>query len=314
MKKLITSILYFLLINLSIAQQDPQYSQYMFNQLTFNPAYAGSTDNKVSTSLFYRKQWLGSEYSPQYQNFIIHSPFNQRRNGVGFQITKSATNFFTNTDINFSYAYRIIFAKGLLSMGLNGGISYLSTNLNPLDIRDNDDAFLSNQSQTSVLPELGTGAYYQNNKFYLGISVQHLIPQTIKINRCNYHAKQINWFLNAGYKFNISNNFQIVTSGLLKYAIGFTPQFDITNHFIFSNTFWAGFSLRTNTIISLQAGVRIDKILPRLRQEVRIGYAFDVYANISRPSHEIMLMIDWEVHKSPQNIRKQKIQLSPFFL
>ena len=296
------------------AQQDALLSQYMFNQLVFNPAHAGS-DEKIVSSILYRNQWSNTNYSPKTLAFAIHSPFNQRRNGIGFQVENTSQSFFNYSTVMLSYAYRIIFAKGLLAMGISGGGSQMAVNFGRESVRDPDDATIQNlKSKVFYYPEIGTGLYYQREKWYVGLATQHLIPLKTKIDNYSFPARPLHFYLNAGYKFQLSTSVQYIISGLYKHAILFTPQIDITQHIIVNENFWGGISYRTTQAMALQAGIRFDRLIPQLRQEVKIGYAFDWYFNMSSPSHEIMLIINWEVHKSPAKIQQQKIQLSPFYL
>lgn len=152
------------------AQQDALFSQYMFNQLVFNPAHAG-TDEKIVSSLLYRNQWANAKYSPKTQAFTIHSPFNQRRNGIGLQVVNTSQSYFDYSTFMLSYAYRIIFAKGLLAMGVSGGVSQMAVNFGRETVRDPHDATIQNlKSRISFSPEIGAGLYYQREKWYVGLA------------------------------------------------------------------------------------------------------------------------------------------------
>lgn len=305
---------FFTMLIPNYAQQDPLFSQYMFNQLGFNAAYAGS-ENKIVSSLIYRHQWLGSQYSPQSQVFSIHAPFNQRRNGVGLQVVNSSNFIINYTQASFYYAYKIIVAKGLLSMGLNGGIYQVAINFNNALIKDTDDMKLQNLSSTSyVRPDFGAGLYYQRDRFYFGLAFQHLFPLYVKVARYDYNYRSVHLYLNGGYKAKLSELVEYIISGLYKQAFGYGVQVDVSQHLIMNNQYWLGVSYRTNETLALQTGFKADKIITKLRHEVKLGYAFDWNFNFPQPSHELMLIINWQVHKSPEKILKQKIQLSPFFL
>ena len=311
MRRLVILFLFIMVLDLK-AQQDPAMSQYMFNQLVINPACAGNIAERIATSFLYRRQWVALTNAPETGTFSIHTPFNQKRNGIGFQATYVNTDLTNDISVSGAYSFKIIFPRSYFAMGISGGFRQTSLNLQSKKIKDEDDIVLSKQNQIS--PDLNVGLYFQHKNYYLGLSCRNLFQSRFHIQNFKYPAQSFNFYATGGYKFTLSATVKIISSFLLKYVPQFTPQADISNHLIFNEMFWGGFSYRTNTIIAFQTGVKLDQVFKKLGQETRLGYAFDVFGRFPGVAHELMLLIDFELHKSPSTILKQKKQLSPFFL
>ena len=299
--------------NICFGQLDPLYAQYMFNQLTFNPACAGS-EEKIIAGLTIKKNRSVSGLTPEIKSFTIHAPFLARRIGIGLNFSEVKTGFLKNIEANFSYSYKILFSRGILSLGLLGGIIQRSVNNSEVVVKHQDDPdIITLNNFTEIIPDAGVGAYFQKENYYLGLAIRHIIP-VVALFPDDPLGKHLHFYLNGGYKYAISSQIRCANSFLVKNSLITTWQADFTHHFIFLESFWLGGSYRTVNSVSLQSGIKFNGIFNRIKQDIKLGYAFDIYTTNMKPSHEIMLLLDLEIHKNPKKIRKQKVQFSPFFI
>jgi type IX secretion system PorP/SprF family membrane protein len=297
---------------LVFAQFDPQFSQYMFNGLVINPAIAGSKDN-ISANLQYKRQFINNGILPEIKSFSIHAPFKFQRIGLGFQVSEEKFSIQNRTSASFSYAYKINLAKGVLSFGISAGL--MQSTIKYSDLRVYESEHLSDLNV--IMPDLGSGLYFQSKKYYLGLSALHLIPNTwTKSNYAfNYNIIKRHLMLTAGYKLKISEKLALLPTTLMKWIPNEKFMAELTLHLKYEDLLWGGFSMRTNELYSLQAGVRLSDLLTLSRQSIKLGYAYD-WSNsgvnlLSRGSHEIMLILDLKLYESPSKIRKGKINISP---
>jgi type IX secretion system PorP/SprF family membrane protein len=313
---LITILLSWLCIP-SYCQQNLNFSQYMFNGLLVNPATVGSKE-KISAGLFYRKQWVGMNGSPTLQSFSIQSPFNYSRMGIGLQVVNQTAFVEHITSATLSYAYRINIGKGRLSFGMEAGIIQGTVSLNSLKIKDQGDEVAASKANI-IIPDLSTGLYYQTKKWNIGLSAKHLFSGFGNTNANTFNTpipiKEL--YLFSSYNYKITKHLHVIPSVLFKYSNNIPVQADLNVHLKYNEVIWIGGSLRTSDAISMQAGVRLDQLAKGIRQEIRLGYAFDypftTLNSITPGSHEIVLIMDFELDKSPSQIRKSKKMVSPVF-
>ena len=279
------------------AQQDILISQYMFNQLFLNPAYAG-THEYWESSILYRSQWVGWEGSPTSQLIAVDGPIMPSLLGIGATIVhdKIGINESLGANLNFSYQLKLD-RKGnhRLSFGLKAGyLSQRSYIKDLIYIDENDPLYSSSEivNQNTIL--FGSGLYYYSKRLYLGLSIPVLFAKDLKdlptkeMNRNSYLQNQ--YYLNGGMVFKLSNNVDFKPSFLIKYTQAAPLQADINLNFLFKKVFWLGASYRSTDILVLMLEVNATRYL-------RIGYAFDyTFSDISiftSGSHEIMLSVDF---------------------
>ncbi|PIQ22459.1 MAG: hypothetical protein COW65_03080 [Cytophagales bacterium CG18_big_fil_WC_8_21_14_2_50_42_9] len=273
------------------AQQEPMYSQYMFNGLILNPAYAGSTEG-LSAAALYRNQWVGVEGAPVTQTLSVHAPIEKKNIGLGLSIINDKIGVTNTWRMNGSYAFRIRTNTGLLSMGLQAGLAKNHADYTQLalDPQGNPDAQF-NEVQNSLVFYFGPGLYYYTGKFYAGVSSPSFLraPITNLDGDAGYPKHARHYFLTTGYVFNVSENLQIKPSTLVKIAEGAPVQFDLNTNVWFYNLVGLGASYRTNNglvgILELQ-----------LARQFRLGYSYDQpLSKVSRytaNTHELMLRFD----------------------
>lgn len=296
------------------AQQEVQYSQYMFNMLAVNPAYAGSRDVLSMTGL-YRQQWVGIEGSPTTQSFTIDMPIKKEKVGIGFQAYNDQIGVFKNTGVALSYAYRIkVSQKTTLSMGVQGGITNLSGNLlgvqRTLSGTDTDPAFSGNISKW--LPNVGVGLYLSNDHGYIGLSAPTLIQNRFKdvtgnADTNNTSARQDrHYFLMAGFVIGLGRSLALKPSFLVK-ATRDAAAIDLNLNLWIKDRIAIGGSWRTNNkdfkspFGNLNGDAVIGMLEIQATDQFRLGYAYDFALNTlkSRQSgtHEVMLRYEFGYRK-----------------
>lgn len=275
-----------------IAQQDAMYSQYMFNMMAVNPAYAGSREVLSATALT-RAQWVGLEGAPVSNTLSIDMPVKGKKIGLGAQVFNDKIGITSNSGFYGSYAYRIKFSKSTLSFGLQGGFvnysaEYTKVKLSNSPYAVSDKAFQENVSV--LIPSAGAGIYMSDDRYYIGASLPNLLNTQITSATKVQVNKYDHLFLMAGYVVNLSSDFKLKPSGLLKVVSGAPIQADVNVNLWMYDILALGVSYRTGdaavAMVELQAA-------PNLR----VGYAFDHSVSGLREynsgSHELMVRYEF---------------------
>lgn len=315
MKKVLLSISLLLAAYTTVqAQQDPRFSQYMFNQLALNPAYTGTTE-ALSVTLLGRYQWVGIDGSPQTGTLSAHLPFGaEKKAGVGALLAYDRIGITQTTSFFGSYAYKFILGENRLSVGLNGGVHYLATDdsqlqTNPLMIDPlTGDPVFAQGSLRRLLPNFGLGLYfYKPNGYYVGVSAPHLLNNNLRNDAQNVAlvAKQY-----RHYNFMAG---AVVGRGGLKFRpsvlvkavpVNAPVQVDLSALFLIKDVLWLGGSYRTavgnrNNVGDVQAiGTESANAIVafELKNGLKIGYAYDMtfsqLQQYTSGSHEIILSYD----------------------
>jgi type IX secretion system PorP/SprF family membrane protein len=282
------------------AQQDAMYTQYMFNTLAINPAYAGSR-NVISATALFRNQWTGIEGAPKTGTFTIDAPILKDRIGIGFQVISdklgatSTTNGTQTLSGVFSAAYRIKMDVGTLSFGMQGNVSQYKASLTDVPLGSSssyDPAFANNISK--MLLNFGTGVYYNSDKFYIGLSAQDLLPNDLSAENSSgekLSGKQsLHLFLAAGYVFPVAEDFKLKPSFLVKGVRGAPIQADVNATLWIKDVFGIGAQYRTSADVAALIEVQASP-------QIRIGYSYDrsttSLQNFNSGSHEIMLRYEF---------------------
>ena len=284
----------------SYAQQDVQFTQYMFNGLAINPAYAGSRDVFSMTGLF-RTQWTGIEGAPVTQTLSAHAPIVKKRIGLGLTLVNDKIGVTNNFMMIGSYAFRIRFKKGTLAMGLQAAINQYRADFTDVrfsvDPTSVDPAFEENVRKT--LPNFGTGIYYNTLKWYVGFSVPQLINWELTDGSVSGARQSRHMFLTAGYVFDVSPTVKIRPSFLAKYVSGAPLSIDVNANVWVYDRFALGTSYRIGDAVNLLAEARINN-------SISLGYAYDLTLTQLRQynsgSHEIMLRVEFGIGKNKTRI------------
>jgi type IX secretion system PorP/SprF family membrane protein len=290
------------------SQQDAIYSQYTFNPLAINPAYAGSR-NSFSAVLLHRSQWVGFEGAPTTQTLAVHSPVNQTKLAGGLNLYYDKIGPSTNLNVAATGAYHIQLKKAKLSLALRGGVYSSTLDKNQLTFKDETDLFNQEGTVTSAVPSFDFGMYYYKTKFYLGLSLTHInragfkFYENIVSDSKNSYALKPHLFFNGGYVFEISEKIIFKPSFLFKSTQGAPANLDLSFNAMFYKKFWLGISFRNKSSVNFMTEWNITDYL-------RIGYAYDLSVNklskYNRGSHELFIGFDF-------NFKSKKI-VSPRYL
>lgn len=295
MKKLYILLAVLLALQMQ-GQQDPQYTQYMYNMNVINPAYAGSKEN-LSFGLLYRTQWAGIEDAPKTGTFFGHLPVGEKV-GLGLSVISDAIGPVNETNVyaDFSYTLRLAGANRL-AFGIKAGATFhdIGISYNSIDVIDQDDPFFA-QDINSTTPNVGAGVFYYTDNYYLAFSVPNILNSVhLDADGHKIGSEVSHYFLTGGYVFQISPNTKLKPSFLVKSAFSAPTSFDVNLNALFFEKFEIGASYRLDDSFS---GLVNFAITPSLR----IGYAYDsVTSDIKRyapASHEFMLLFDLNFPKN----------------
>lgn len=271
----------------AMAQDDPQFSQNMYNRLPVNPGYAGSTGSMCATSLI-RNQWVGFEGAPISQNFAFDALVEPLHGGLGFALTHDQLGFTNSLNFKVAYAYRMRLSNsGRLAFGLSGGFMQRSLDLTQT-INSSDDP-LPLGSYHAIAPDFDFGVYYNTSDFYMGASVTHINAAKLSYVADNGDAYEphINrhYYFMGGYNYALNRIFTLKPSFFFK-TDGTSQQTDINLTVLYNNSLWLGVSYRTSDAVILMAGINVTN-------ELKVGYSYDITTSLintaSSGSHELML-------------------------
>ncbi|OBQ54179.1 type IX secretion system membrane protein PorP/SprF [Tamlana sp. s12] len=310
MKKIHLTLTFALLVLLGVnAQQDPQYTQYMYNMNVINPAYAGSRGD-LAIGLLHRSQWVGIEGAPKTSTFSIHSPTGKNV-GLGLSVVSDQIGPIEENNVYADFSYTLnLGGEHRLALGLKGGASFQNIGLfndigNGYVVDANDEAFSENTNNTYL--NIGTGIFYYTDNYYVSFSIPNMLKNTyldVSNNGDTYKfgSDVVHYFLSAGYVFNLSENTKFKPSFLLKSAFNAPTSLDVSANFLFFERFEAGATYRLDDSVGAMVNFEILSGL-------RVGYAYDYTTselNVeSSGSHEIMLLFDLNFPK--------KVSVSPRF-
>jgi len=275
------------------AQQDPQFTQYMYNMSVINPAYATDDTDNINLGGFYRAQWVGSVGGPTTGTLFAHSAFGEHFEG-GFSIVHDQIGDVvkeTNAYIDVAYVFNVS-STTRLSLGIKAGATFFSTDFNGFVYSDPlpDPAFANNLNET--FPNIGFGAFYFGERFYLGLSAPNLLKSEHLENDSGIvtsGSEEVHFFFTGGYVFTLSDSVKLKPAFMSKAVTGAPVSVDLTTNVLINNTFEIGAGYRFDDSFSGMVNMRV---LPGLR----IGYAYDyTISNLGKfnnGSHEIMLLFD----------------------
>ncbi|WBX73143.1 type IX secretion system membrane protein PorP/SprF [Tenacibaculum pacificus] len=284
------------------AQQDPQYTQYMYNTMTVNPAYAGSNGHSI-INLLGRTQWVGVDGAPDSQTLSYDTPLGYSGVGLGINLTNDrigpASEIFL--DINGSYTIRTS-DEGNLAFGLKLGGRHLNVDWSKGLSQHSDDQNLATNIN-KFLPTVGAGLYYYTNNWYLGAAIPNFIStehyDDVK-NGGSVAQERLHLFLIAGYVFDLSESIKFKPAVLAKAVNGAPLSIDVSGNFLFNEKFTAGLAWRWDDSISALLGFQASKSL-------YLGFAYDLtnsnYSNYNSGTYEVMLryeMFKEQALKSPR--------------
>ena len=290
------------------AQQDPHYTQYMYNMNVINPAYAGSKEN-LAFGVLYRKQWVDIEDSPTTLTFSGHSPVGKNV-GLGLSVINDKIGPVEETNVYADFSYTLnLGGEHRLALGIKAGLTFhdvgLYTDIGQNNVpQPNDPAFSENSNNTYF--NVGAGFFYYTDNYYVAFSVPNMLKSKhLDINddgqERQFGSETQHYFLTAGYVFQLTENTKFKPSALLKSAFDVSPSLDVSANFLFYERFEIGATYRLDDSFGAMVNFAIT---PNLR----IGYAYDHIVsdlNVTTPSsHEVILLFDLnfprKVSRSPR--------------
>jgi len=284
----------------------PVYSQYLQNGLVLNPAYAG-TREVLSSFLSYRIQWIGTKGSPMLQSVSFHSPMKNDKVALGMMAQFMQYGVTKSTSIYANYAYHIRLRKGKLSFGLKAGTDISKTDYTSLLLNDPADPVFKSNDKAFVLPNIGAGIYYVEDRYFAGLSIPAFLNYHRNGNGSTvpYHSfGQYEFLLTAGTLIPVSELLKLKPSFLLDYSLSNSKrisQFDINANFIIADLIWAGASWR----ISEQVAVGILQM--QINNQLMLGFSYDYpYGRMntySKGSTEFILRYEFSYKVSAANPR-----------
>ena len=257
----------------SFAQQDPQYTMHMYNTQVVNPAYIGSQE-AINFGLLTRTQWVGFEGAPQTGSFTFNSPIGRRnKTALGLSVVSDVIGPSSEQGLTVDYGYTFYNNDGSkITLGLKGGISNLKVDYSLLNLaHPNDDRFSENTSLLS--PQIGAGIYFNNDRFYAGLS----IPNFLKTKHYNVDGnvyassearERMHYFLIAGYVFDLSDSIKLKPAGMIKIVSGSPIQMDVSANIFFNEKITFGAAYRLDAAVSALAGFALS-------DKAFIGFAYD---------------------------------------
>lgn len=305
MKKIIILIVAVISVITVSAQQDPQFTQNMFNKLANNPGFAGSR-GVIATSILHRSQWMGFNdggAAASTQNFSVDAELPFLYGGVGLNVVNDNIAEFSNLGLQASYAYRTELGVGQIGMGMSVGMYQSGLNGGALkSAQSGDPAIPTGEVKGSSL-DIGAGIYYNTQDVYVGLSSAHMTEPTVEWSDGQDFDLTRHYFLIAGYYHELSSLLSLNPSIYLK-SDGATSQLDINTNLIYNNKLWGGVSYRLDEGIILLAGMNVN-------EDLRFGLGYDVtIMNPMKNSVEFMLGYNFKI-KTNKAVSKYK---NPRFL
>jgi type IX secretion system PorP/SprF family membrane protein len=286
----------------SFAQQDPQYTQYMYNTINVNPAYAGS---RGMTSIFghYRTQWVGLDGAPETATVSVNAPVGKNV-GLGFSVINDRIGPMDNSSFAADFSYTIPTSeRWKLALGIKAKATLLNVDYNKLHIRRANDYMFQNNIQNEFSPNIGAGAYFYSDKSYIGLSVPSFIETDhYEHNELAVVKERLHFYLIGGHVFNLSYDWQFKPAAMIKTVSGSPLQVDVSANFLYNQVFTIGAAYRWDASVSALLGFQVTK-------GMFIGYSYDMETtkleDYNSGSHELFLRFDL--------IKKSKKVLNPRF-
>ncbi|MFV8360031.1 type IX secretion system membrane protein PorP/SprF [Flavobacterium sp. LS1P3] len=280
----------------SYAQQDAQFTQYMYNTININPAYAGSR-GALSIFALHRTQWVGLDGAPVTNAVTLNTPLNESNLGLGVSIINDKIGPTTENNISADLSYTVPTSETFkLSFGIKATANFFNLDINRLNPVDDDPSL--HDFNNKFTPNIGAGVYLHSDKAYVGFSIPNFIESNrYDDNEVAIFKEKINYYLIAGYVFNMNESIKFKPALLTKVVGGAPLQVDVSGNFMFNDKFVIGIAYRWSAAISAMVGFQVS-------DGMYIGYGYDHETtnlnNYNSGSHEIFLR--YEIFKNNDKI------------
>ena len=292
-------ILVFVIVaNTSFAQQDPMYTQYMFNTQIINPAYAGTWESMGFMTLA-RQQWVGLEGTPNTYTFSFQSPMRNKKVALGLNVINDKIGLEQRFSLYGDYSYRVSLSEQTnLCLGLKAGFTNYSNNLQEYQLYPDGlaDPLFQGEIDTKFMPNFGVGAFLYNKNYYVGFSIPKMVHNEFQNNYNNFSTQSElrHYFLIAGLVIDLGEEVKFKPTFLTKATVGAPVEFDFSVNFLLKGRMWLGAMYRTGDSYGFIAQWVFDKNL-------RIGYAIDFTTSNLQGyhdgTHEIMVSYELQFIK-----------------
>ena len=288
-------VLFLSFVNAGKAQYDAMFTQYMFNEMFINPAYAGSKE-AMSVTALHRQQWINFPGRPVTTSFSLHGPLMQNKMGLGLSVLNEKIGVLNRNLAYISYAYRLKLDKNsTLAFGLMAGIHNQINKFS--ELKTNNDGSVDNQfsanSPSLIAPNFGSGIYYTNKTFYAGVSVPRMIDDHFRFSTggvaeqtLNFSPNKYHYYLALGNLFTLTGDLKLKAQAMVKAVQNAPLQYDINANFLIKDFIWAGLGYRSNSSASAIVGIQIN---PQFLVCYSYDYGLNSIQKYSQGSHEIML-------------------------
>jgi type IX secretion system PorP/SprF family membrane protein len=291
-------LLLFLACNLTAyAQQDPLFTQYLFNKLLVNPAYAGSKE-AFALDIADRSQWVNIDGAPRTFTISAHSAIRNKNVGLGVYFFREGLGPTNNQGIMGTYAYRINMDNCFLAFGLQLGLKYFDFDWSKMKLKDPDYLF-DTQDVRRITPDANFGIYFQSRRMFLGLSSKQLLENEYGFStskgKTSFSKLTRHFYMMGGYAFPLAEKITFRPSVMAKYDPIAPWQLDLNASLLFGDILWVGASYRNVKVITFLTEVKIS-------ERVKIGYSYDLFLNELLPfnygSHEIRMRFEIPQHQS----------------
>lgn len=282
MKKILAIVICSAVVSLLHAQQQAQYTQFMYNKLGYNPGYAGSNDAACITAM-YRHQWTGIDGAPKTQLLSFNMPLLNKRIGIGANLVRNTIGISESWTLSGAYSYRIRFGGGVLGVGAQASIQYLGVNFRDSRLQATQpipqDQSIPASYEQKYSPNFGAGLYFNTDRYFIGVSVPNILKSNIdfsedstQISRSIPHA-----YLMTGLVFKISPKVKLQPQILLKYVPNSPFDADINLTALFADKYSVGLAYRLGGNQNKGIGESIDLLFSaQIRGNILFGLAYDI--------------------------------------
>jgi type IX secretion system PorP/SprF family membrane protein len=296
MKKILLFINFLFYLSVS-AQQDPEYTHYMYNMSVVNPAYATGVPAMMNFGGLYRTQWVGAVGAPKTFTFFGHTAITDKiEAGISFISDDIGDGAKKENNVYADFAYVLkLGGQNKLSLGLKAGFSSMQSNFNGFRFTDPQTDFAFSENINATKPNIGVGAYYFRDNLYVGLSVPNLLKSKYIEEKSGVNAfgsEEIHTFLTAGYVFQLNDVLKLKPAFMSKFVKGSPITLDVTANVLYNEKFEFGAAYRIDDSVSALFNINVTPTL-------RVGYAYDYtltnFGQFNSGTHEIMLLFDLDL-------------------
>ncbi len=302
---LLVCCLLFLSAGMLFAQKEPQYTQYMYNIGSFNPAYVGTVETPDITGL-YRVQWSGIPGAPRTMRFGVNLPFQNEKNGLGFNVVSDQLGPTTQTYIDVAYSFQVKLSEETkLSFGVDAGGSLLDVDYTKGDFENPNEPLLNNADTfNKFYPTVGAGIFMYQQNWYVGLSVPNFLTSGLYADEvANIVEDKMQFNFIGGYVFDFSEGLKFKPAVLMNYLNGSPLNLNLSANFLISDVVTLGASYRLDNALSGLAGLQVSNSL-------FLGYAYDYNTNglgeYSQGSHEVILK--FYLGRASSKVKKERVR------